>query len=377
MYGFLHIPKTGGTALVQQIRSHDVNALYVDPSYFYYLRNYLGTFNCVAGHLPLFIFDFENATRKLFTVLREPRARVISLFNHIVNDPNHVGHRFFPDLMRWKTAFTLPPFCFEGRNCQTRMLGVYPDSALLQKAQAGDLRAFHNCYAEYLNITIEDKHLDRALTVIRGRVTVALHEWLQFATCTNFLPLVANNPESLPEVRVPITRMEVEDELGAAIDMANEYDKALVLGAREIVLRKAADDVLVQGELITLSGAPFKFTGLHELEIHQGEKLRWTDGKATLPILLPDSVTVQVEVEIWKFDYIVLECVSISAAGIQAKRAKDVGDRLCWQLTLGSKSGHPVEPIDLIIQSDIRSFSGDYRILGVPIKSIKLTACRK
>ena len=89
---FLHIPKTAGTSFILNLqnvfgdnrvrRIHQVNAgtrQLIDDL----VRNELASISCLTGHLPIHLLDVWLDRFQPFTVLREPVARVLSLYRFL------------------------------------------------------------------------------------------------------------------------------------------------------------------------------------------------------------------------------------------------------------------------------------------------------
>ena len=99
---FIHIPKTGGTTLNAIIDSQydskfifsTVQSFIINPESEYPLVPNKTQIRIVKGH---FSFGYHHLFEEAFTyvtVLRNPVARVISDYNHILNVPQHCLHNF-------------------------------------------------------------------------------------------------------------------------------------------------------------------------------------------------------------------------------------------------------------------------------------------
>jgi hypothetical protein len=373
VHAFLHIPKTGGTALIQQIRSRGRSTIQLDGVQYYHLRNRLGAFECTTGHIPLFVLEMENIQRDIFSVFREPHARIRSLINHFASEPHHTAHQILQaEPRRWIDAFDIAAFSFEFANFQTRLLGFRPQGSVWERAKDGNLDAFLSTWAEFLTFEVGEEHVENALGALQGRINCADYELLPFSLATNLSALTSGAAGTLPRVRAPSHRVDISEQLQARIAETNRYDLILYSAAKPMALDQAADEVLRCGELMCLPGAPKPFLGLHQPEPYLGNFLRWTNGSASLPILLPaNSGSTRLRVQVWN---VVTPdpTIAIWANGWDSVRSNDSDGNAQWDLTRRAPQGAHAEETVLRIESDTRTFYGDERLLGAPLKSVRV-----
>jgi hypothetical protein len=124
-WGFIHIPKTGGTSVAETLRrtrSDIVGA--ASPREFANFPELFEDVPIIAGHIPYFMFGWEKRPRTLATVLRDPVERVVSFYRYVLASPQHYAHEFF---RRFRPAladcYEHPVLRAEISDFQTKMLG--------------------------------------------------------------------------------------------------------------------------------------------------------------------------------------------------------------------------------------------------------------
>ena len=145
---FLHIPKTAGTSFLLMLRNtfgdnrvrriEEVDDR-VSETVDQIMQDELSGMSCLAGHLSIHLFDNALDRFRPFTVLREPVARVLSLYRFMRNRdpavPRRIGLRpdfSLEDFLNWGH----PEVYSQVNNGMVRMLCgdprmVYPGNPLL------------------------------------------------------------------------------------------------------------------------------------------------------------------------------------------------------------------------------------------------------
>ncbi len=89
---FVHIPKTAGTSFLMMLRNtfgdHRVHRIMdvdqrIQTTIDRIVDNDLDTLSCLTGHLPMHLLERHLDRFQAFTILREPVARVLSLFRFL------------------------------------------------------------------------------------------------------------------------------------------------------------------------------------------------------------------------------------------------------------------------------------------------------
>ena len=95
-WGFIHIPKTGGTSVTETLQR--VSSDTVRKASPWELASFPEVFEdtpVLVGHIPYFEFRWERRARTLATVLRDPVDRVVSFYRYVLATPGHHSHAFF------------------------------------------------------------------------------------------------------------------------------------------------------------------------------------------------------------------------------------------------------------------------------------------
>ena len=140
---FLHIPKTAGmsfgTLLRQEVGARNVLRVGGEEEIFPALAT-AGDYTVVQGHLPYPVGAILGEPLLILTFLRDPVARVLSLFEYSRREPEK------PLFAKWKDADVQSPLDLlelgVARNRQTRLLGADFDLApVLERYSSGELSA--------------------------------------------------------------------------------------------------------------------------------------------------------------------------------------------------------------------------------------------
>lgn len=371
-YTYLHIPKTAGTSLVNLMAAKFGQRFrQTDPGGMFWYRPYLGEFDCISGHIPFFMLAMEDRPREVLCLLRRPIDRVLSAINHFLSEAHHPVHQVLTGgLVDMTDLFHTMPFAMELCNLQTRMLGLCAPRDLIRKARAGDYQAFQELDTSYVLSEVNSEHLERAKSTIETGMQIGIFEHLDYSVSQVLGDLVPS-ASAVPHLRAPTRRTETPRALLQTIADANRLDLLLYDFALEHFLQRAARQVLAKGELIDLPGAPRAFRGLHYLERHQGEHLRWTDGDATLDICAPaEADRIDLSVKLWDLNgTLERQNVKMTLDGVPVDPAKGEG-QFAYDASWRPARAGSVRCVRLAITSTTVTFSGDPRTLGVAIRSI-------
>ena len=325
------------------------------------------------AHIPLFIFDSEPDAHTIFTVLREPRARVISFLNHIASEEHHHAHPFFVGgPLSWEDVFTRFPFCFEAFDLQTRMLGVEPEAALWERACAGNLTAAYAAFGDFTSKSVNDEHLEAAIEAATGRVEACLFECLDFACGTTLAPLFADPTQRLPHLRKPAHRLAFGDEVLEKLDIHNAFDRRLYERARTVLLERAARTVVERQELIALAAPPTPsraFTGLNDIRASScvGPMAK----RVFASVRHRNSGRLDLRIEAWPNDACDVDKVTVVVN--QQRIERDTSEAgLTWRCQAEAEGHARGFGLDVLVLSDTRKFSGDPRTLGIPLRSLRM-----
>jgi len=92
---FFHIPKTGGTSVLSILEKHysrsEICPAQLEPEFEKIPTTQLGKYKFFAGHF----WSLKNRNIEpvnMFTILRNPYHRAISMYYHILRDRNHASH---------------------------------------------------------------------------------------------------------------------------------------------------------------------------------------------------------------------------------------------------------------------------------------------
>lgn len=241
-FGFLHIPRTGGSSFESMLRGRFPEGFAVRSLQEYYaFPELVRETRIVAGHIPHFLFAQETLPRTIFTIVRSPIARVTSNYRYIYTAPAHYGHEL---VTRYRLSLAEclehPALRFDMSNLQTRMLGWRPPSASRPAATEPQdpWGRFHEDCADYFNSRVDEPCYARALDVLRNHASFGFFEELE-TTIGGFYeilgvryqpPLLHINQSS--EAAHPIGERDLE-----AITRCNGFDLCLYEGAKRIAGR--------------------------------------------------------------------------------------------------------------------------------------------
>lgn len=132
LFVFLHIPRTGGTSLLQVLRrQYSPPLLYeIDGARVQESIHRLATLPtsekaqlaCIAGHCPWGVHQLVGREAVYFAVVREPVSRIISHYFYVLNNPAHYLHRKVVESKMTLEEYAMSNLSSELSNGQVRLL---------------------------------------------------------------------------------------------------------------------------------------------------------------------------------------------------------------------------------------------------------------
>jgi sulfotransferase famil protein len=99
LFIFVHIPKTAGTSVTRGLREiFGIKKVYRPPPRGFRLIREMplsefAPYRCVSAHMPMRVLRAKFGDEaSYFTVIREPVARVVSFYRHVLRDERHADH---------------------------------------------------------------------------------------------------------------------------------------------------------------------------------------------------------------------------------------------------------------------------------------------
>jgi Sulfotransferase family len=388
---FLHIPKTAGTSLLLMCRNtfgdHRVRRIgQVDDNIHETLDHIveveLSGISCLAGHLPIHLFDNILDRFHPFTVLREPVARVLSLYRFM-----RTGDVAVPQRLGLRPDFSLGEFLDWGHpevysqvnNGMVRMLCgdpglVDPGNSLL--CDIGD----HVDTLQRALINLE--RIDFGLTEeMPATLALARARW--------------GVPYSLGEYRENTTTHGADDELALIhrIIVMNTADLVLYHKARAIfhtrVERQLLPDAMARDRWNSLSvfapdmnretaiGDIPGRTGFHDFE---PDGLAWLHAERRCEIhfvLGQDLVRLRLRIYCLTARYPAVEiAVSVNERRLQTQISFE-GDKWCWLETEHFETRDGLNRIMVqaplfIPVTELQPGSKDKRRLGIALSHVQI-----
>ncbi|MBD2147212.1 sulfotransferase family 2 domain-containing protein [Sphaerospermopsis sp. FACHB-1194] len=229
IYFFLHIPKTGGVSIKNNLsRVLPKSSVYSITSngdgvsgYFGYLSSlkkledyeqfYKDKIRLVTGHYSFGLHEsFGDRTFKYLSFVRDPIERVISLYFYIKTQPTHPLFSVVVDKNLTLEQFALGSFHSEIENCQTKMLSGRKETDFLVGTEP--------CAEIDLQRAI--KHIESYFPVVG--LTEKCDQSLSLINYNYGLNLVPGVKKNVTKYRPKIT--EIDQVTKKAIESVNAYD---------------------------------------------------------------------------------------------------------------------------------------------------------
>ena len=235
--GFIHIPKAAGSSINAVLRRFFLGNNMKLASIFDYMH-FADDFrwvHVISAHLPFFVFEAERPKRKLFTVLRDPTARVISNYNYILATPAHSAHHYVKNKgLSLAQCFDHPALKVEVTNFQTKMLGWSARQPIRWPAhERHESEVAFLEFANYVTGECKGATLEAAISRLENDITFALvDDPVGLATlCRAMVPV---DPGPTPrENETPKVAYQVTPADHEAIITHNALDFALIDYARK------------------------------------------------------------------------------------------------------------------------------------------------
>jgi tRNA (mo5U34)-methyltransferase len=126
---FIHLPKTGGITVETLLRDALTNEL-LCPHYeeheFLSAKD-VDRYKVFIGHNSYYVSRIFPEPIFVFTILREPMVRLVSLYNFIRRRPQHPEHEFMLNKVPTLEAFATHPKLAHIRDGQTKQIGLAAD----------------------------------------------------------------------------------------------------------------------------------------------------------------------------------------------------------------------------------------------------------
>lgn len=248
-YFFVHIPKTGGTTIEKLLKS-GFGEDAVCP--FYWEGGYLGrdprkieSFKVYAGHSFHYLSTALPKPLRIFTIIREPLARVLSSYREFISNPKNEY------LVR--SGFTLQnairdeKFRVFANDHQTRFLGTRHDfKSDFLNVQFGrrDLKEVQNELTQRVRRqAVDGAMLERAKATLGRAWFVGVTDELELSATLLMSKIGLGRMEGLPRLKAtkPVTgatAATVTEELRQEIIDLNRYDTILYEHAKKLFAKE-------------------------------------------------------------------------------------------------------------------------------------------
>jgi hypothetical protein len=207
---FLHIPKTGGQSLMHIIASYfpKDQVLFMEGRDLDRLPQDLSRYRFIQGHFDYNFYTYLLRKPVYVTLLREPVARTISLYNYIKRTPDHVWHKPLLEYDISLADFVCHPYTYhEVVNPQTYRLASHKHGQNRTPPDAGYL-------------TLAKEHLE---TFAFFRLTERYEASMQLLTHTFSWPPITEIPVKNANPN-PVTSHDISPEALAAIRERTQLD---------------------------------------------------------------------------------------------------------------------------------------------------------
>lgn len=153
-FNFNHIPKCGGTALSNYLKGADKDSnLILIRGINDLIEENFDFKKSIYGHMDHSFASYFEDERMLFSLVRNPRARVVSSINHGMRDPTFFGDKFFT--LNFEDLISNPMFIASNKNVMTKLFSgnVRYIDFLTHKV---NFKEFNSAYIDDIDLAISN-----------------------------------------------------------------------------------------------------------------------------------------------------------------------------------------------------------------------------
>jgi hypothetical protein len=233
---FLHIPKTAGSSMSAMLTTAFKPAEICPAMHWDYIAQLapesLSTYRVFAGHFSAYLSRFLGRELNIFTLLRDPVERTLSLYGYVLREPTH-------PLFKVVSNLTLREFIFDSAtrpkiwNFRARYIA---DLGLDPRSMAPRF-ASHDPTHYGFQMSFDDSSASASPKALRDAALLALDSFFFVGTTEHFnasVPSLSGQigvnltiPERLNVTQTRIQRQDIDPETLASIEEATTIDREL------------------------------------------------------------------------------------------------------------------------------------------------------
>jgi Sulfotransferase family len=178
-FGFVHIPKTAGISFNTLLqRQFGDRFRVISPPNYTMFPELLAPAAIVSGHIPHYVYQWEDQPRRLFTILRDPISRIISNYRFILANPGHYAHEYIrTGRLALSECFNHPILRIEFTNFQTKMIGWRPSElSRFPIDNVEKYRIYHDQNARFSFLAADHATLEAAMAALSDGMLFAVIE---------------------------------------------------------------------------------------------------------------------------------------------------------------------------------------------------------